>query len=44
MWFGSHPFAISWILDDLAAIAAGDPAGARADAPARWAAFQRWND
>jgi iron complex transport system substrate-binding protein len=39
MWFGSHPFAISWILDDLAAIAAGNPAATPADAPARWAAF-----
>jgi iron complex transport system substrate-binding protein len=41
MWFGSHPFAISWILDDLAAIATGTGApGTSADAAARWATFQ----
>lgn len=41
MWFGSHPFAISWILDDLEAIGAGTPAGTAADAQARWQRFQQ---
>lgn len=40
MWFGSHPFAVAWVLDDLAAVAAGQPAGTAADAQTRWAAFR----
>lgn len=40
MWFGSHPFAVAWVLDDLAAVADGRPAGTAADATARWAAFR----
>jgi iron complex transport system substrate-binding protein len=39
MWFGSHPFAISWILDDLDAIGKGTPAGTAADASTRWQRF-----
>jgi iron complex transport system substrate-binding protein len=39
-WFGSHPFAISWILDDLTALADGTgQVGTVADAAGRWTAF-----
>lgn len=38
-WFGSHPFATYWMLEDVAAIAdGGEPAGPDA-ASERWAAF-----
>jgi iron complex transport system substrate-binding protein len=39
-WLGSHPFAISWILDDLTALADGtNRVGTVADAAGRWTAF-----
>jgi iron complex transport system substrate-binding protein len=39
-WLGSHPFAISWILDDLTGLADGtDQVGTVADAAGRWTAF-----
>lgn len=41
-WFGSDPFAISWLLDDLGAIVDGtgqQGIGTLADATARWKAF-----
>lgn len=41
MWFGTHPFAIYWILEDLAALVDGvDGIGAIDDADARWAAYR----
>lgn len=41
MWAGSYPFAISWILDDLEAIATGttDDIGTTDDLDARWADY-----
>jgi len=42
-WFGSHPFAISWILDDLDALTSGKGQagiGVPGDAAARWATFE----
>jgi iron complex transport system substrate-binding protein len=44
MWFGSYPFAIYWLLEDLAALHAGDGQdgiGTVDDTDARWGAFQR---
>jgi iron complex transport system substrate-binding protein len=38
-WFGSHPFAIYWMLSDLEAFAAGDAVGTSADAAERWSEF-----
>jgi iron complex transport system substrate-binding protein len=39
-WLGSHPFAVSWILDDLTALADGtNRVGTVADAAGRWTAF-----
>lgn len=39
-WFGSHPFAISWIVDDLTALADGtNRVGTVTDAAGRWTAF-----
>ncbi|MEM9653653.1 MAG: ABC transporter substrate-binding protein [Actinomycetota bacterium] len=43
MWFGTHPFAVFWILEDLANLAAGqgaDGIGDLSDVPARWEAYQ----
>lgn len=42
LWFGTYPFAVYWLLEDLAAIHAGagqDGIGTVEDAPARLAAF-----
>lgn len=42
MWFGTHPFAIYWILEDLQHLAVGDrdAVGGLDDADRRWAAYQ----
>ncbi|MEM9516747.1 MAG: ABC transporter substrate-binding protein, partial [Actinomycetota bacterium] len=41
MWFGTHPFAIYWILEDLASLAEGvDGIGTIDDAEDRWSAYQ----
>lgn len=41
MWFGNHPFAAFWVLEDLAAMANGDHTlvGTMSDARTRWAAY-----
>jgi iron complex transport system substrate-binding protein len=42
LWFGSHPFAIYWIIQDLDGIAHGkgqNSIGTLDSADARWAAF-----
>lgn len=40
MWFGNHPFAAFWILEDLTAMAAGESQmGTPSDGQARWEAF-----
>lgn len=44
MWAGSYPFAISWILDDIEAIATGEAEhgiGTIDDLDARWAGYER---
>lgn len=43
MWFGTYPFAIVWLLEDLAAIHSGEGQagiGTTDDISARWAAFE----
>lgn len=43
MWFGTYPFAIWWLLDDLTALHDGrgqDGIGGPDDVAARWAAFE----
>lgn len=39
MWTASDPFAVSWVLADLAAIADGTPAGSTASTGDRWTAY-----
>ncbi|MGC0366182.1 iron complex transport system substrate-binding protein [Rhodococcus sp. 27YEA15] len=42
LWFGSHPFAVYWIIEDLSAIADGrgqSSIGTPENAAARWTAF-----
>jgi len=43
MWFGTYPFAIYWLVEDLRALQAGEgqeAVGTLDDVDARWAAFQ----
>lgn len=43
MWFGTHPFAVYWLLQDLRGLAAGEGAdgvGDLDDTDARWAEYQ----
>lgn len=43
MWFGTYPFAIYWLLEDLAALHDGDGQdgiGTLDDVEQRWAAFE----
>lgn len=43
MWFGTFPFAVHWVLDDLAALTGGEGQAALGtvdDTDARWTSFQ----